>query len=101
MAAHIFQAAGLKTLNKDGGFLRVEAVVLDDLDQSILERVAAGRAAAIGDRLGIVPGRILGFRIDRDGTPGLLALGLGDVDDFLETDDRKFAVEYLRPFIGR
>ena len=98
---HIFQAAGLEALNQDGSFLRVEAVVLDDLDQGILERVAAGCTAAIGDSLGIIPGRILGLRIDGDGTPRFLALGFGDVDDFLETEYWELAVKYLRPFIGR
>src|SRR5262249_44117607 len=99
-AAHIFQAAGLEALDQDGRVLGVEAVIPNDLDESILERAAAGRAAAIGDRLGVVPGRVLGFGIDEDRTPGLLAPALGDVDQVLEADDRKLAVENFWPLVG-
>ena len=91
----------LRLLRRGEVEAQVEVVVLDDLDQGIFERTASRRAAAVCDGLGIVPGRVLGFRIDRDGPTRRLALGLGDVDDVLETDDRKLAVEQFWPFVRR
>ncbi len=97
---HVFQAARLEALHVDRRVLRVEAVLLDDADQGIFQGMAAWRAAAIGDRLRIVPGRVLGLGIDGDRPAGRFALGLGEIDDLLKAQDGELAVELRRPFAG-
>ena len=88
VAAQVFQAARLEALHEDRRVLGVEAVLLDDGDERVFQRAAARRAAAVGDGLRVVPGRVLGLGIDGDRAAERLALGLREIDDLLEAQDR-------------
>ena len=95
--AQVFQAGRIEALHQDRRVLAVEVVGPHHLQDRVLERMTAGRAAAVGDRLGIVPVRVLALRVDRERAPERGALRPGDVDDLLEAEDRQLAVEIGRP----
>ena len=91
--AQVLQAVGVKALDVDGRIRGIELVLLQQRHHGIFKRVAA-RAAAVGDGLLVVPVRIFGLCIDRDGAACRLAFGCCDVDHILSADQRQLAIPF-------
>ena len=92
LALHVFQAAGLERLDVDGRGFAVQARGVDHRDELVFQR-----QPHVAE-----PGRVLRFRVDRDGAAGFARLQLLEVEDLLEGRDLELAVELLGPLcVGR